>query len=141
MIRITLKRTGRPGKPFSLKPMTHRNRANSSLSSPRSREGRWRMSSAEHHSWLRWMGGLVLVLALSQAFPVPGQQPTTPPPQVQPQPNSSPLYGKPLLLGEGPEWRAYPVLVDINGDGHLDIAATHRTPVEYNSLHIWLGTG
>src|SRR5262249_39179626 len=30
---------------------------------------------------------------------------------------------------------------DINEDGHLDIVATHRTPVEYNSLHIWLGTG
>jgi len=100
------------------------------------------MSSGEQHPWLLWMGSLVLVLILSQAFPVPGQQPTTSPPvQVESQPNPSPLYGKPLFLSEGPEWRAYPLLVDINEDGHLDIVATHRTPVEYNSLHIWLGTG
>lgn len=46
-----------------------------------------------------------------------------------------------MLLGEGAQWRPYPLLVDMNGDGHLDLVATHRVPLENNSLHIWLGTG
>jgi hypothetical protein len=46
-----------------------------------------------------------------------------------------------MLLGEGAQWRPYPLLVDMNGDGHLDLVATHRFPADNNSLHIWLGTG
>src|SRR5438093_9069038 len=101
------------------------------------------MNTGERHPRLIWIGGLVLlVLVLSQALPLLGQQPTTPhPPQAEPQPHPSPLYGKPLLLGEGAEWRPCPLLVDMNGDGHLDLVATHRSPVEHNALHIWLGNG
>jgi hypothetical protein len=29
----------------------------------------------------------------------------------------------------------------MNGDGHLDLVATHRVPVQDHALHIWLGTG
>ncbi len=54
---------------------------------------------------------------------------------------SQPLYGEAILLGEGREWRPYPLLVDINRDGHQDIVATHRDPVDQNALHIWTGDG
>jgi hypothetical protein len=53
----------------------------------------------------------------------------------------SPRYDKAVLLGQGAQWRPYPLLVDMNGDGHLDLVATHRVPLENNALHIWLGTG
>ena len=52
-----------------------------------------------------------------------------------------PFFSKALYLGEGLEWRPYPVLVDFNGDGNLDIICTNRTPLSVNSLHIWLGQG
>ena len=100
------------------------------------------MNSGKRHPWLLWIGGLVLVLILSQVFRVLVHQPTTVlPPQGSQPPKPSPLYGKPLYLGEVAEWRPYPLLVDINGDGHLDLVATHRMPLQDNSLHIWLGTG
>src|SRR5712691_9666574 len=84
--------------------------------------------------------GLALILCLVGCFPV--RLPTTVlPPQVNPPGTTSPLYDKAMLLGEGAEWRPYPLLVDMNGDGHLDLVATHRVPLGNNSLHIWLGTG
>ena len=52
-----------------------------------------------------------------------------------------PLYGEPVKLGEGREWRPYPLVVDLNRDGKLDIVATHRRPLHENALHIWLGDG
>src|SRR5439155_14752449 len=50
-----------------------------------------------------------------------------------------PTYSLVLTLGEGKEWRFQPLLVDINGDGHLDLVATAR--LADPSLHIWLGDG
>jgi hypothetical protein len=55
--------------------------------------------------------------------------------------NSGTLFREQARLGEGREWRPYPVIVDFNGDGHLDILCTHRQPLEANSLHIWFGDG
>lgn len=42
-------------------------------------------------------------------------------------------------LGQGTEWRFNPLVVDINGDGYLDLAATAR--LVDPALHIWLGDG
>ena len=50
-------------------------------------------------------------------------------------------YKRTAVLGEGKEWRPHPLLVDLNNDRHLDIVATHRNPLEENSLHIWMGDG
>jgi len=50
-----------------------------------------------------------------------------------------PTYSLALTLGEGKEWRFQPLLVDLNGDGHLDLVATAR--LADPSLHIWLGDG
>ena len=50
-----------------------------------------------------------------------------------------PTYSLALTLGEGKEWRFQPLLVDLNGDGHLDLVATAR--LTSPSLHIWLGDG
>lgn len=52
---------------------------------------------------------------------------------------SLPSYALALTLGEGKEWRFQPLLVDLNGDGHLDLVATAR--LTEPSLHIWLGDG
>ena len=59
--------------------------------------------------------------------------------RLSPPPNA--LYGEAILLGHGREWRPYPLVVDINRDGRLDIVATHRKPLSQNALHIWLGDG
>src|SRR5437667_1018572 len=50
-----------------------------------------------------------------------------------------PSYSLALTLGAGKEWRFQPLLVDLNGDGHLDLVATAR--LASPSLHIWLGDG
>ena len=50
-----------------------------------------------------------------------------------------PRYVKALTLGPGKEWRFNPLLIDINGDGHLDLVATAR--LAQPALHIWLGDG
>lgn len=50
-----------------------------------------------------------------------------------------PRYSLTRTLGPKIEWRFQPLLVDLNGDGHLDLAATAR--LVKNSLHIWLGDG
>jgi hypothetical protein len=42
-------------------------------------------------------------------------------------------------LGPNIEWRFHPLLIDLNGDGHLDLVATAR--LAKPSLHIWLGDG
>jgi hypothetical protein len=52
---------------------------------------------------------------------------------------SLPTYSKTLTLEPGKEWRFNPLLVDINGDGHLDLVATARLATP--ALHIWLGDG
>ncbi len=61
--------------------------------------------------------------------------------QTRPSTPGHMLYGQATFLGDGREWRPYPLLVDINRDGHLDIVATHRDPVDQNALHIWAGDG
>src|SRR5207245_1888936 len=50
-----------------------------------------------------------------------------------------PTYSKVLTLGAGTEWRFQPLVIDLNGDGHLDLVATAR--LAKPSLHIWLGDG
>ncbi len=50
-----------------------------------------------------------------------------------------PTYAKALTLGAGKEWRFNPLLIDINGDGHLDLVATAR--LVQPALHMWLGDG
>jgi hypothetical protein len=50
-----------------------------------------------------------------------------------------PTYAKALTLGAGKEWRFNPLLIDINGDGHLDLVATAR--LVKPALHMWLGDG
>ena len=54
-------------------------------------------------------------------------------------PSSLPSYSLALTLGQGKEWRFQPLLVDLNGDGNLDLVATAR--LANPSLHIWLGDG
>ncbi|HYT07672.1 MAG TPA: VCBS repeat-containing protein, partial [Rugosimonospora sp.] len=48
-------------------------------------------------------------------------------------------YVQALTLGQGVEWRFNPLLIDINGDGHLDLVATAR--LAKPALHMWLGDG
>lgn len=55
--------------------------------------------------------------------------------------SQSKFFHEPIKLGSGNEWRPYPLLIDFNRDGHLDIIATHRTPITHNALHIWTGNG
>jgi len=50
-----------------------------------------------------------------------------------------PSYSLALTLGAGKEWRFHPLLVDLNGDGNLDLVATAR--LADPSLQIWLGDG
>ena len=50
-----------------------------------------------------------------------------------------PRYVQALTLGPGMEWRFRPLVVDLNGDGHLDLVATAR--LARPSLHIWRGDG
>lgn len=52
---------------------------------------------------------------------------------------SLPTYFNALTLGAGAEWRFNPLLIDINGDGHLDLVATAR--LQKPALHIWLNDG
>jgi len=73
-----------------------------------------------------WLAAGCAGLFRSEA-PLPGYSPTLP------------RYSLALTLGPRMEWRFQPLLVDLNGDGHLDLAATAR--LVKNSLHIWLGDG
>jgi VCBS repeat protein len=50
-----------------------------------------------------------------------------------------PSYSLALTLEPGREWRYQPLVVDLNGDGHLDLVATAR--LLKPSLRIWLGDG
>jgi hypothetical protein len=52
---------------------------------------------------------------------------------------SLPLYTRGLTLGPRAEWRFSPLIIDVNGDGHLDLVATAR--LVRPALHIWLGDG
>jgi len=52
---------------------------------------------------------------------------------------SHPTYFNALTLGAGAEWRFNPLLIDINGDGHLDLVATAR--LVKPALHMWLNDG
>jgi VCBS repeat protein len=65
-------------------------------------------------------------------------RPRSAPPVPPPSP-SLPRYSLALTLGAGKEWRFEPLVVDLNGDGHLDLVATAR--LAKPSLHIWLGDG
>lgn len=49
---------------------------------------------------------------------------------------SLPSYVKVLTLGQGKEWRFRPLVVDLNGDGRLDLVAAAR--LAKPSLHIWM---
>lgn len=89
-----------------------------------------------------WWAALVLMIFGSQIVAgepaAPGAVVLTQASQTSPQ---NAFYGEAIFLGEGREWRPYPLLVDINRDGHRDIVATHRDPVDQNALHIWAGDG
>jgi hypothetical protein len=64
------------------------------------------------------------------------------PRSAPPRPSSSPLlpsYSLALTLAPGKEWRFEPIVVDLNGDGHLDLVATAR--LVKSALHIWQGDG
>src|SRR2546422_414650 len=74
---------------------------------------------------LRWFPATVWVVA--GCATVPRSTPTLP------------SYSLALTLGAGKEWRFQPLLVDLNGDGNLDLVATAR--LASPSLHIWLGDG
>jgi len=50
-----------------------------------------------------------------------------------------PTYARALTLGPNKEWRFNPLLIDVNGDGHLDLVATAR--LANPALHMWLGDG
>jgi len=50
-----------------------------------------------------------------------------------------PTYTNVLTLEPGKEWRFQPLLIDLNGDGPLDLVATAR--LAEPSLHIWRGDG
>jgi len=50
-----------------------------------------------------------------------------------------PRYVEALTLGPRTEWRFHPLVVDLNGDRHLDLVATAR--LVKRSLHMWLGDG
>lgn len=52
---------------------------------------------------------------------------------------SLPLYSRELTLGPGAEWRFAPLVLDVNGDGYLDLVATAR--LTRHALHLWLGDG
>src|SRR5262245_43943638 len=60
--------------------------------------------------------------------PASGASPT-PPPQLR--------YSKALTLGPEREWRFQPMVVDLNGDGWLDLAVTARIVIP--GLHLWRG--
>src|SRR5688572_23050785 len=64
------------------------------------------------------------------------------PTYLPPLPDSSlPLrsYSLGPTLGLRKEWRFQPLVIDLNGDGHLDLVATAR--LVKPSLHIWSGDG
>ena len=50
-----------------------------------------------------------------------------------------PTYVNALTLEPGKEWRFNPLVIDLNGDGHLDLVATAR--LVQPALHMWLGDG
>ena len=50
-----------------------------------------------------------------------------------------PTYARALTLGPNKEWRFNPLLIDVNGDGHLDLVATAR--LANPALQMWLGDG
>ena len=95
----------------------------------------------KHYLWLLGLGSVfaILVLLTVALWRMSRQHP--PHTQVQQRPWGMPQFVQASPLAPGPEWRAYPLLIDINADGHLDIVATHRMPTDHNALHIWLGTG
>jgi FG-GAP-like repeat len=99
------------------------------------------MRSNESHPWPRYNGCIILSLIVMLSCLATLSQLQTLHAQIKHQAPVAPRYSKSMSLGEGAEWRPYPLLVDINMDGHLDIIATHRNPLDKNSLHIWLGTG
>ena len=95
----------------------------------------------KHHRWLLGLGSVFsILLLLTVALWRMSRQPP-PHTEVQQRLSGTPQFIQAAPLAPGPEWRAYPLLIDINADGHLDIVATHRMPIDHNALHIWLGTG
>lgn len=53
--------------------------------------------------------------------------------------SSPPVFGPPTDMSPGNEFRYYPLIVDLDRDGHLDIVAAHRMPGSRNSLRIYDG--
>lgn len=56
-------------------------------------------------------------------------------------PSTQPLprFTRSLTLGPNTEWRFNPLVIDVNGDGWLDLAATARLVAP--PLHLWWGDG
>jgi hypothetical protein len=50
-----------------------------------------------------------------------------------------PRYFNALAIGSGMEWRFHPLVLDLDGDGHLDLVATAR--LAKPGLQMWLGDG
>jgi len=82
----------------------------------------------------RWFGVLTAVSFVAGCAARPRSAPLLP--RSAP---SLPHYSLALTLGPGKEWRFEPLVVDLNGDGHLDLVATAR--LAKSALQIWLGDG
>jgi hypothetical protein len=82
--------------------------------------------------WL--LAALWLVSACASA-------PRSAPPVSTPSPSRQSLSGYSLFLTlrAATEWRFEPLVVDLDGDGHLDLVVTAR--LDKPSLHIWRGDG
>jgi hypothetical protein len=81
-----------------------------------------------------WFAALCLAPACASA---PRATPTIPgPPSSR---HALPGYSLVLTLGAGTEWRFEPLVVDLDGDGHLELVVTAR--LAKPSLHIWRGDG
>jgi hypothetical protein len=98
------------------------------------------VNTDDRYGWKRWVGALLVLVSVAGCQST-SDGPLTPRPLKPSPPSLETWYEAAIFLGDGREWRPYPLIVDINRDGHLDIVATHRSPIHDNALHIWLGDG